>query len=297
MSTTESLERDASSTPRAARTKAVSRRVATATAATCAVLSLLLAGLLPMSFVPAASASSRSVEHGCATAATAPEEPSHQAPPSVHFLRGYVRVYCTDFLGQNLPSGWMRFDGIPGGDPSGLFVRSHVVVSAGFLSLNTTRDPEHDNQWATGGVCQCALGRTYGAYFVRSRVTGPGDDEVQLLWPVAHVWPPEIDFNETGQRTNTTAWYVHFRASNHQIARVLHINLMRWHTWGVRWTARKLTFTVDGHIWGVVRSPSVIPHERMTLDLSQQTWCGIAPECPTKPVSMQIDWAAVFAPR
>ena len=116
-----------------------------------------------------------------------------------------------------------------------------------------------------------------------------------MLWPVAHVWPPEVDFNETGQRVTKTAWYVHFRSSEGRIARTLRINLMKWHTWGVRWAPRRITFTVDGRVWGVVRSPSAIPHERMTLDMTQQTWCGIAPECPRRPVSMQIDWVTEYA--
>jgi Glycosyl hydrolases family 16 len=262
-----------------------------------AVALIALIGLSPMVLIPSASATTHPRAGGCTSASIAAREPSRQAPPGVHWLRGYSRIYCTDFPGANLPRGWGRFSGVPHGDPSSMFDPSHVVVRAGILSLNTTHDPANGGKWATGGVCQCSLGRTYGAYLVRSRLTGAGDDEVQMLWPVAHVWPPEVDFNETGNRATKTAWYVHFRSSGHQIAKTLRINLTRWHTWGVRWTARQLTFTVDGHIWGIVRSPSVIPHERMTLDMSQQTWCGIAPECPKHPVSMQVDWVAIFAPR
>ncbi len=177
-----------------------------------------------------------------------------------------------------------------------MFEPSHVVVENGTLMLNTYRDPAHNNGWATGGLCQCGVARTYGAYFVRSRVTGPGDDEVQLLWPAAHVWPPEVDFNETGLQLTKTAWYVHYRSSNDQVAKTLHVNLTKWHTWGVIWKARSLTFTVDGVVWGIVRNQAIIPHEGMTLDIQQQTWCGIAPECPTKPLSMLVDWVAEFVP-
>ena len=247
--------------------------------------------------INSASATTHAHVNGCGSHGVASQEPSRQAPPTADWLHGFVRSYCNDFDGTALPSGWGKFSGVPKGDPSSMFDPAHVVVGQGYLSLNTTRDPANDGRWATGGVCQCAVGRTYGTYYVRSRLTGAGDDEVQMLWPVAHVWPPEIDFNETGQRVTKTAWYVHFRSSSHQIAKTLQIDLMQWHTWGVHWTSRRITFTVDGHVWGVVRSPSVIPHERMTLDMSQQTWCGIAPECPTKPVSMQIDWVAEFTPR
>jgi hypothetical protein len=178
-----------------------------------------------------------------------------------------------------------------------MFVPSHVVVANGMLNLNTYRDPANNNGWATGGLCQCGVARIYGAYFVRSRVTGAGDDEVQLLWPAAHVWPPEVDFNETGSQSTKTAWYVHFRSSNEQVAKTMHVDMAKWHTWGVIWTATSLTFTVDGVVWGIVRNQSIIPHVGMTLDIQQQTWCGIAPECPTKPLSMLVDWVAEFAPR
>jgi glycosyl hydrolase family 16 len=257
---------------------------------------IALVGLSPLILIPSASATIHPDVNGCATPAVATHEPSHQAPPGADWLRGYARSYCNDFPGTSLPPGWGRFRGVPHGDPSGMFDPSHVVVAHGMLSLNTLRDQANGGGWASGGVCQCGVGRLYGAYFVRSRLTGAGDDEVQMLWPVANVWPPEIDFNETGNRMTKTAWYVHFRSSGHQIARTLQIDLARWHTWGVRWTPRLITFTVDGRVWGTVRSASVIPHEPMTLDLSQQTWCGIAPECPQRPVSMLVDWVAEYAP-
>lgn len=261
------------------------------------IATLALVGLSPLILIPSASATTHPHANGCASASAGGHEPSREAPPGPHQLHGYTRSYCTDFLGSNLPAGWGRFRGVPHGDPASMFDPTHVVVADGMLSLNTTRDAANGGRWATGGTCQCGVGRTYGVYYVRSRITGAGDDEVQMLWPVAHVWPPEVDFNETGNLLTKTAWYVHFRSGGHQIARTLRINLTRWHTWGVRWTPRLITFTVDGRPWGVVRSTSVIPHERMTLDLSQQTWCGIAPECPVRPVSMQVDWIAEFSPR
>jgi hypothetical protein len=231
---------------------------------------------------------------GCGTHGSARTEASRQLP--LRSLPGYRRVYCNDFRGSELSPGWFKFSGVPGGDPSGMFDPSHVVVADGALQLVTARDPQLDNRWATGGLCQCGRPQTYGAYFVRSRVTAGGDDNVELLWPTAHVWPPEVDFNETGNTPTKTAWYVHFSAHNSQIASTLRVNLRQWHTWGVIWTPTSLTFTVDGVAWGSVHDSSVIPHEAMTLDIQQQTWCGIAPECPTKPLSMLVDWVVEFAP-
>jgi beta-glucanase (GH16 family) len=259
------------------------------------VATLALLGLSPLVLINTAAATTHPQVDGCAARTSSSAEPSSQAPPAASFLLGYTRSYCTDFVGTNLPAGWERFNGVPSGDPGSMFDPSHVVVANGVLSLNTERSSSNDGRWATGGVCQCGLGRTYGTYLVRSRITGPGDDEDQMLWPVAHVWPPEVDFNETGFHLTKTAWYVHFSTSNKQIAKTLNIDLEKWHTWGVQWTPTRMDFTVDGRVWGVVRSPSVIPHEKMTLDMSQQTYCAI--ECPTRPVSMQVDWVAEYTPR
>jgi hypothetical protein len=33
----------------------------------------------------------------------------------------------------------------------------------------------------------------------------------------------------------------------------------------------------------------------MTLDIQNQTFCGRGTECPTRPVTMQVDWVAEYA--
>ena len=236
----------------------------------------------------------KSAPSGCSAGSLAHTEPSGALPP--RSVRGYHLAYCNDFRGSQLPAGWSKFDGVPGGDPGGMFLPSHVLIAGGLLRLNTSRDASAGNNWATGGTCQCSVARTYGAYFVRSRVTSGGDDNVELLWPAGAVWPPEIDFNETSSSPAKTGWYVHYTAKNHRIAKALRINLTKWHTWGVIWTPTTLTFTVDGKEWGVVKNSAAVPHRAMTLDIQQQTLCGIAPGCPTKPLSMLVDWVVEFAP-
>jgi hypothetical protein len=209
-------------------------------------------------------------------------------------LVGYVLSYCTRFPGSSLPKGWDLFSGVPGGDPTGRFVPSHVTVHGGVLTLTASRDPKLHGRWGTGGVCQCGKPHTYGAYFVRSRVTGAGPDEIDLLWPVAHVWPPEIDFNESVSHANSTTWSVHFGRSNHVVHGVRRINLERWHTWGVIWTPRSVRLVVDGRTWGVVTAGKDIPRQPMTLDISQQTACGLSAECPTRIVRMEVDLVAEY---
>ena len=222
-------------------------------------------------------------------------EPSGEAPPAPTALAGYTQSYVSDFTGSTLPAGWNVYTGIPGGDPGGHFGGSHVVVSGGLLTLNTYRDAAWNNQYVTGGLCQCGLAQTYGAYFVRSRLTGRGPNEVDLLWPAANAWPPEIDFSETGGSDNSTTGTVHYGAANNMDHRKVMINMTQWHTVGVIWTPTSLTFVVDGQVWARDNVISHIPKQPMTLDLQQVTRCTEGTQCPAGPVSMQINWVAEYS--
>lgn len=255
-----------------------------------------LALALVLAFTPAI------VNSAQATTATYPVgvynglEPSGEAPPIASALPGYTLHYVNDFIGTELPAGWSTFTGIPGGDPGGQFASSHVTVSNGLLQLNTWRDRHFHNHWVTGGLCQCELARTYGAYFVRSRVTGAGPNEVELLWPVTNRWPPEIDFSETLGKLSFTSATIHFGNTNTMVHRTLNVAMTQWHTWGVIWTPTNITYLIDGRVWGVVTQSSQIPSVPMTLDMEQRTRCTIGRQCPVAPVTMQVDWVAEYVP-
>ncbi len=220
---------------------------------------------------------------------------SGYSPPSASALRGYRQSYVTTFTGSSLPPNWFLYEGVPQGDSSGQFDRAHVTVSGGLLRINTYQDPNFNNEWVTGGTSLSGVpGQLYGAYFVRSRMTGPGPTGVELLWPDAPVWPPEIDFNETYGTTSSTSATVHYTSSNTQIPRSLNIDMTQWHTWGVIWTANSIIYTVDGSVWGSVTTPSAIPDTPMHISLQSQTWCSSGFACPTTPQSMEVDWVAQY---
>jgi hypothetical protein len=222
-------------------------------------------------------------------------EPSAMAPPGPHALAGYHRVYVTDFKGSSLPAGWVDFTGVPGGDPDGQFAPSHVVVGGGMLHLNTWRDPKYHNKWASGGLCQCGAQYTYGAFFVRSRITGAGPNEVELLWPYSNRWPPEIDFYETGTKDMSTSWTLHYGSDNSFVQQTLkHVNQTQWHTWGVIWSQNRITYTVDGRAWGSFTGSYAIPTVPMTLDLQQRPGCSLSPVCTSVPQTMLVDWVAEY---
>ena len=221
-------------------------------------------------------------------------EPSGQSPPNARALVGYKLSYRNDFTGTKVPPGWNVFTGIPGGDPGGHFGISHVVVANGVLQLNTYRNPSWHNRWVTGGICQCGVARRYGAYFVRSRITGAGPTAVELLWPATNVWPPEIDFNETGGSAVSTTSSVHVGAANSIVRSTVTIDMTLWHTWGVIWTPNYILYTVDGRLWGQFRVPADVLNVPMTLDFEQRQECQQHRQCPIAPESMQIDWVAEY---
>jgi hypothetical protein len=221
-------------------------------------------------------------------------EPSGYGPPSPSSLPGYVQSYVNDFTTNVIPKGWVVYTGVPGGDPGAQFGPKHVKVKNGELLLTTYRDRAYQNRWVTGGICQCGLSSKYGAYFVRSRATGVGPNEVELLWPSNNQWPPEIDFNETPSAHATTAT-LHWNFDNHIQQWVTRgINTLAWHTWGVVWSPKEIDFTLDGRIWGVFANAKNVPNLPMILVLEQRTACFLHAQCPTVPVQMQVDWVAEY---
>jgi hypothetical protein len=224
-------------------------------------------------------------------------QPSGMAPPGPNAIQGYGLAYENNFLGSALPSGWDVFTGEPGGDPGGQFAASHVLVRKGMLQLLTSKDAAYNMKWVTGGVCQCGFASTYGAYFVRSRVTGAGPNEVELLWPADNQWPPEIDFSETGGSLTSSSSTLHFGVINQIDQRTILINMDQWHTWGVIWTPYKISYVVDGQIWGTISTPSEISQIPMTLDLEQRSLCSVGSQCPTHSVLMDVDWVAEYHPK
>ena len=216
------------------------------------------------------------------------------APPSSSAMPGYHENYVTDFRGSHLPTGWDAFNGVPGGDPGGQFSFRHIEVSHGLLQLKVWRDPEFGNRWVTGGVCNCGHVLTYGAFFVRSRLTRKGPNTAELLWPQASVWPPEIDFNENLSHLNLTTGTLHWPPGDNTSFGVLHVNMLNWHTWGVIWTPSSVTYTVDGLPWHVENRQGTIPSIPMDVNLEQRTMCSVGRDCPLTTSALLVDWVIQY---
>jgi Glycosyl hydrolases family 16 len=233
------------------------------------------------------------------TRAFASGDPSEQSPPRAP--AGYSRVYDEEFLGSSLDSNWYAYSGQPGGDPANCWAPSHVTVSDGEAVLSTYQDPAHfcgtpgDPPWVSGGIGTIGA-ITYGEVLVRSRVTSMvGITQVELLWPQAPFWPPEVDFNESWGAVGGTSATLHYNNSgNEQISADVAVDLTQWHTWGVIWTPGEMQYTVDGTVWATMTTDDV-PDIAMVLDIQQQWWSGGA--TPDSDTDLDVDWVAAYQPR
>ncbi len=222
-------------------------------------------------------------------------------------IPGWHQVFADDFNGTTLDtSNWGAYYGQPGGDPAGWWDPSHVIVSGGLLTLKGYKDAAaKPGVFVTGGISM-HYAQTYGKYLVRMRVDkGDGISAIALLWPKAHVWPPEVDFFEDGggDRRGTSAT-LHCGTNGNNNCRVQKdltgYDFSQWHTLGVEWTAGKLVYTIDGTTWATV-TDSGVPSIPMVLDLqSQSLTCSQGKTCldsstPAE-VDIQVDWVVAYAP-
>jgi outer membrane protein OmpA-like peptidoglycan-associated protein len=93
---------------------------------------------------------------------------------------------------------------------------------------------------------------------------------------------------------------LHWSSANSENHNTIYVDMTQWHTWGVIWTPTSVTYTLDGRVWAQVANSSEVPHQPMTLDIQQQTWCDVATNavspsnCPTVPESTLVDWVAEY---
>ena len=225
---------------------------------------------------------------------------------------GWKIVYEDWFGGNSLGSIWQTYSGQPGKDPGGWWDPSHDVVTGNELQLQAYPDAAHcpradgcqsyDDEVA-GGV-KLGITRTYGRYLVRMRAgNAQGVSIVALLWPADDQGPPEIDFAEDNGSTPRSLDTVtfHYGDPERAIRYTLHVNMARWHTYGVQWTPGKIVYTIDGRAWATIRNAAV-PSQPMNLAIQDQTWdCGLSWEqCagngPAPSANLDVAWVVVEAP-
>jgi beta-glucanase (GH16 family) len=212
---------------------------------------------------------------------------------------GSFRLYYGTGFGSIPYQKWRVFSGKPR-CCSSRWSPSHVTTSHGILTIDASRNATGGG-WTSGGL---SMGRsmnlTYGAWSIRFRMDpGVGVKMCVLLWPKGR-WPPEIDFAENssadGARHLITST-LHYSSANRMIHNRRAVDYSNWHTMGVRWTPRKISYRLDGRVWAVVTSH--IPSRPMHLGI--QTTVGLSNGFGANPTSatpshvgLHVDWVRIW---
>ena len=237
-----------------------------------------------------------------------------------------------DFNSTTLSSMWGgAYNGTSGGDLTGLFVSSHLVLKGdGLLRLEAYPDPtgvENSygytpalaasiNNWGGAGVQSTQRYAPPVTFQWTSKYdVYPGITPITLLWPSA--WPPEMDIMESynplngttkGQAINTLYATFHWGANNsQQQIKLTGFDFSQWHLWQVVYTTTNVTIYIDGtSVGSITFTPAMLasPNSILTpygLTFQIQTGDPDNPPADTavtaaNPVTMYVDWAAIDVP-
>ena len=207
-----------------------------------------------------------------------------QAATSPHFT---LRLHDT-FNSGIQSSRWGKYEGQPSSTPYSVWSPSHVVAVNGVAML---RGYPVDGRYVTGGFMLNSVTQTYGKYVVRARFQRSSVvQHAMLLWPTSG-WPPEVDFSE-GPTTKGVMATAHWGSDNSQQHAFLHVDMTRWHTYGVEWTPTRLLYTVDGRAWAVMTGAAV-PHQPMRLAIQTEATSPTSSSTPA--VRLDVADVAVFS--
>jgi Glycosyl hydrolases family 16 len=196
------------------------------------------------------------------------------------------------------PGAWGTYDSV-GAFGNGLRRSSAISVKDGLLNITAS-----DN--VSGGMAH-KLGQTYGRWEVRARTDkGRGFGSAILLWPDSERFPQdgEIDIMEVPAESRDRAHFiVHFsdpKGGDHVYGSYAVDDFSQWHTFAVDWLPDRIVFYVDGVERFRVTDRNIIPRKPMHLAIQfdqgpKKEWIP-APDPNGPPMSLQVDWARVYAP-
>jgi hypothetical protein len=138
-----------------------------------------------------------------------------------------------------------------------------------FRVFKATSNLEHDENglhlYCRGGAgagFMVVAPHDYGSWAVRMRISAgletPTTKVCLLLWQDGGGWPPEIDFNESGDRarsSQTEHYGVHVDGHHPEIHTSYPIEQTEWHTFGVEITPELVTYLCNG------RARAAVPNE------------------------------------
>ena len=211
---------------------------------------------------------------------------------------GWKQTFYDDFNDPTLDSSvWGPYDGKPANDSISLWAPAQTFLDDGKLVL---RSSYANGRWTTGGIGQKTT-QQYGKWLVRYRVEpGMGVLYVLLLYPAGGGWPPEIDFAEDhgGGTRSSIMGVTHWGAENHQSIQIKKADFSQWHTAGVIIAPGKVSYLLDGKVWGTVTGAQKAPSDPMWLGIQTQVNSCLGTNCKAagtpSTVDLEVDWVARY---
>lgn len=198
--------------------------------------------------------------------------------------KGWTLVGDDEFNGA-MSDKWGKYDGA-GHAGNGRRTPGAITVENGSLVIRG------DSSGNTGGMAW-ADSQRYGRWELRARFSA-GDPQyhpVLLLWPSEVAYPAggQVDFAETDSAAKDVSFFLHYGSSQRYTTRA--VDITRWHTYAVEWTAQGMTGYLDGEQWFASTDRGTLPPGAMypTIQLDYFPDGG-----SPRPTEMDIDWMRVY---
>jgi beta-glucanase (GH16 family) len=247
---------------------------------------------------------------------SSPPVTSRQAPKSSPAnTSGWKLVWQDNFEGTGTPPQWYSDTGGYGFGNNQLQWNSSEnaqLSAAGGLVITASKGGEKQTCWYgpceyTGVRIQTRFSQTYGRFEARIKLPG-GKGLWPAFWmiPAADVQnqgasPGEIDIIEiNNSNPYLVTGYAHGdNAHKYRAADVLDLPVSsQYHIYGVDWTPKGITWTIDGHAYGHFSAYPNWPFDKpfiMILDLAVGgNWPGSPTASTVFPAHMLVSWVRVY---
>jgi hypothetical protein len=216
---------------------------------------------------------------------TAPGTTTPRAPGITAAPGGgkFVPIYHDDFGSNSInKSTWGLYNG-----GAGTRAAANVIEHNGVLSLLSRKI---NGQWTGAGISSArSMLFTYGKFEFRAKLQrGMGTRAVALLWP-QHGWPPEIDYFEMWDPTRVKDQLTnHYGKQNSMQHSGVQADFTQWHTVGLEWTPKAITYLLDGRVVAV--QTGHVPHQPMWMGFQTTTGNSGKGDNPDKTTPAVVSW-------
>jgi beta-glucanase (GH16 family) len=251
---------------------------------------------------------------GSDTGSDSPSTYLQTAPTSTDSDQQWKLVWQDDFTGKGLPKNWsFLVDGNGFSDHSLAWFSDSNATLTGHGGLVITAKKGGSGHTCWYGPCKytsadisTSFAQEYGRFEARIKLPNgrglwPGFWMVPLGTKANPVLPGEIDIIEVNnQNPDEVSGYAHDGPIfNHKAEKLLASPpSSQFHVYGVDWTPRGITWTLDGKPYGHINAYKNWPFDRpfiMWLTLAVGgTWPGSPTADTVFPAKMQVSWVRVY---